>query len=115
MAGVEAVDKSTVIYKYDTVNTAKVLLGCLTSERPLMDITDELPWHYEEVNGFDFISLTLAEIYEEVKRIYEDDEDWQDNNIITVLCTSPLDGIIYQCNNYAEGEWYTQGALYGYA
>lgn len=103
------VDDSTVIFKYDTVNTAKVFLGFVTSNEPILDITEELLWHRTEEEGYEFIYLTLAEIYAETKVLYDGSSN------ITVVYESPLDGVVYQCNNYEEGEWFKIGVLYGYA
>lgn len=50
--------------------------------------------------------ITLKDIEEE----YSEDYD-----VITVICETPLEGVIYQYGNYNDGSWHTHGKTVGYA
>ena len=46
---------------------------------------------------------------EDIRKKYEN------YSIITVICETPLDGVIYQYGNYNDGSWYNHGKTVGYA
>ena len=67
---------------------------------------DELKWHTHKGEGY----LTLQEIYEQIKAKGYD-------GVIYVWEEQPLEGTIYMCENYGEGEgeWVEHGTTRGYA
>ena len=98
------------IVKWDTVNVAGVYVGTIEN---MMNVTEAISWHSEPMGDFDYISLTLSEIYEQVSKL----EIMKGGlRIITVFQEGPLDGDIYQCGNYSEADkWVQIGTLRGYA
>lgn len=94
------------VVRFDSVNCTSVYLGGFEH---LDRVTDKLNWHTEFVEGLDMdvSTLTLTEIYEQLKRM--------SSRIITVFVDSPLEGVIYQCGNYEEGKWVKIGTTKGYA
>lgn len=97
------------IVKWDTVNVAGVYVGTIEK---MVNVTEAIKWDSEPMGDFDYISLTLSEIYEQVSQM-----DIMKNGlrIITVFQEGPLDGDIYQCGNYKDGRWLHIGKLQGYA
>lgn len=80
-----------------------ILVKCWTVS--VLD-NDMLSWHDGDDNDERY--LTLGEIYQQVKAL-------GDHGTITVIYETPLSGTIYQCGNYAEGEWVIHGTTKGYA
>lgn len=44
-----------------------------------------------------------------------EDEYSEDYDVITVICETPLEGVIYQYGNYNDGKWHNHGKTVGYA
>lgn len=95
------------VVEFDSVDSTAVYLGGVSC---LKKVNDELNWHEEEVESLDMNikSLTLTEIYEQLKEVYG-------CQIITVFVDSPMHGEIYQCGNYEDGKWVKLGSTMGYA
>lgn len=95
------------IVKWDSVGVAAVYIGGVCE---LQNVTDKLRWRSEDDQeyGYHAECLTLREIYEQLKEIYP-------HAIITVFQNSPLNGEIYQCGNYKDGQWIEHGTTKGYA
>ena len=95
------------VVDFDTVNQTSVYLGGL---RNLQNITKDLFWHKEYVEGLEMEvgTLTLSEIWEYVKSSYNN------QRIVTVFVDSTTHGDIYQCGNYEEGKWVKLGETQGY-
>ena len=43
------------------------------------------------------------------------EDEYEDYDVITVICETPLEGVIYQYGNYNDGKWHTHGKTVGYA
>ena len=95
-------DGNTEIVRFDGVTNSTVYIGGFGY---LENATDSLIWREEEMADMDKCEcLTLKEIYEQLG-----------NQMITVFVEEPLAGLIYQCGNYDDGEWWQVGTLEGYA
>lgn len=67
-----------------------------------------LKWHKEGKDEFRDSYLSLQEIYEQIKAMgYQ--------GVIYVWEDTPLEGRIYMCGNYEEGQWILHGKTSGYA
>jgi hypothetical protein len=87
----------------------------------LVNISNKLEYHVEpkeEIGGEEVISITLKEIYEQVKKMWGSNY-WFDSKtytpMITVFDESPMRSKIYQCGNYGDGLWVKLGEIQGYA
>lgn len=67
----------------------------------------KLDWHVKNNEYMGEIRyLTLKEIWQQLKCYKKP---------ITVVISSPLHGVIYQCGNYVEEKWVKYGETRGYA
>ena len=67
-----------------------------------------LKWHEENYEEFGERYITLGEIYRQLlKKGY--------TGTIYVWEETPLEGTIYQCGNYEQGQWMEHGKTKGYA
>lgn len=44
-----------------------------------------------------------------------EDKFSEDYDVITVICETPFEGVIYQYGNYNDGNWHNHGKTVGYA
>lgn len=99
-------DIDKVVVMDNNIDDFAIYLGGLTR---LKDITKEFVYDSEMINGYLMESITLGEIREQAESIgYKD-------KLITVISNAPLEGAIYQLNNYLNGKWYKIGDTIGYA
>ena len=95
------------ICEFDSIDCATVYMGGMDR---LVKANDMLEWHEQEAEWayMTIKTLTLSEIYEQLK-------DKMEDRMITVFVESPLHGEIFQCGNHEEGKWEKYGSTQGYA
>jgi len=73
-------------------------------------------WTVKEDEVDIWYSLTLKDIYEQVQSYYDEKYGYKGScPVIMVIYESGLNGYIYECNNYNQGEWVLHGTTKGYA
>lgn len=84
-----------------------VYVGSLTE---MKWVSDRIRWHRETLSdGTDRYFLTLREIYMQLGFRFSS------RVLINVFVDTPMTCTVYQCGNYAEGEWVELGRIQGYA
>lgn len=100
---------NTVLWETPAGEVVSIYEGSFVSGLKELD-REKFQWNKEsEFEGSPIRSITLNEIYRQAKLMGVKER------LITVFYTSAMDGVIYLCGNYAEGDWEAIGKTKGYA